>query len=61
MNRLLREEIEKMNREQAERKRAAWDLIKSRSPGTADFLTAINGAFGKPASISVCIDGKQVI
>lgn len=34
-------------------KRQQWEAIKEQSPDVADFLLAINQAFGKPAAVRV--------
>ena len=41
---------------QVERQRK-WEVIKTKSPQMADFLTDINREFGKPKSVKVRIRG----
>lgn len=34
-------------------KRQQWELIKEQAPDVAEFLLAINQAFGKPAAVRI--------
>lgn len=40
---------------------AAWETIKAESPELAGLMTLISDEFGKPAKVSVTIDGKKVL
>lgn len=42
-------------------KRQAWDTIKAEAPDVAEFLHAVNAAFGKPAAVRIVIAGNVVI
>lgn len=40
---------------------AAWALIRAEAPEVAEMMTAFAGAFGRPAKVSVVIDGRRVL
>ena len=56
---LARSEIDKQAA--ADQRKAAWSTIQTKAPELAQFMTDFNQAFGKPAAISVEIDGEVII
>ncbi len=56
---LARSEIDKQA--SADQRKAAWSTIQTKSPDLAQFMTDFNQAFGKPAAISIEIDGEVII
>ena len=45
----------------ADEKKAAWELIQKTDAAAAKFMTDFNAVFGKPAAITVEINGELVI
>ncbi|TAN49059.1 MAG: hypothetical protein EPN21_13315 [Methylococcaceae bacterium] len=42
-------------------RQAAWRRIQAEQPATAEFLTAIHQAFGKPAFVQVVAESGEII
>lgn len=44
-----------------EARKRKWELIQTKSPEVADFLTEMNQAFGKAEQTWVVMDGKRIL
>jgi hypothetical protein len=56
---LARSEIDKQAA--ADQRKAAWSAIQTKSPELARFMTDFSQAFGKPAAITIEIDGEVIV
>ncbi len=44
-----------------DKKRQQWEIIKNEAPALADWLLAVNKAFGKPAGMVVQLGSGEII